>query len=139
MKSALKAGDKFRLGALRIAIAAIRQQEVDTRQPLTDADVLRVLEKLIKRGREAEEQFRAGGRGEQADKEAGEVAVFSEYLPARLSDAEVAGLIDGAIAATGASGMRDMGKVMAALKEQAAGRIDMGAANKLVQARLRGD
>lgn len=137
MKSALKAGDKFRLGTLRMAIAAIRQQEVDTRQPQSDADVVRALEKLIKRGRDAESQFRAGGRDEQADKEAAEVAIFTEYLPARLGEAELGEMITAAIESTGAAGPADMGKVMAVLKLEAQGRVDMALASKRVQELLR--
>lgn len=137
MKAALRAGDKLRLGALRLALAAIRQQEIDTQVELTDADVIRAIEKLIKRGREAETQFRAGGRAEQADKEAAEVAVLGAYLPARLTDAELEALIADAIAVTGATSMRDMGKVMGMLSERAAGRVDMAAANRRVQQLLR--
>ena len=137
MKAALKAGDRFRLATLRMALAAVRQAEVDTRKAQSDADVIAILEKLIKRGRDAESQFRDAGRTEQADKEAGEIAIFAEYLPTRLTDAELDDLISRTVEATGASSMRDMGKVMGELKRAAAGRIDMAAANKRVQELLR--
>ncbi len=137
MKAALKAGDRFRLATLRMALAAVRQAEVDTREAQSDADVIAILEKLIKRGRDAESQFRDAGRTEQADKEAGEIAIFAEYLPTRLTDAELDELISRTVEATGASSMRDMGKVMGELKRAAAGRIDMAAANKRVQELLR--
>jgi uncharacterized protein YqeY len=133
MMSALKAGEKLRLGALRLALAAIRQQEVDTRLPVPDDDAFSLLEKLIKRGREAEQQFQAGGRPEQAAQEAAEIAVFQEYLPERLGTAELDAVISEVVAATGASGIQDMGKVMAALKQRSSGRIDMAAANRLVR------
>ena len=136
MKSAMKAGDKFRLATVRMALAAIKQQEVDTRETLSDADIVRVIEKLIKRGRDAEEQFRAGGRDEQADKEAGEVELLAAYLPEQLSDAELDELINAAIAESGAASMKDMGKVMGLLKARAAGRVDLGVANKRVRALL---
>ena len=138
MKSAMKAGDKLRLGSLRMALAAVKQQEVDTRQPQTDADDTLTLEKLIKRGRDAETQFRDGGRTEQADKEAAEVAILAEYLPEQLSDAELDALISAAIESTGASSPREMGNVMGVLKKEAAGRIDMGRASARVKALLTG-
>jgi uncharacterized protein YqeY len=137
MKAALKAGDKMRLGALRTAHAAVKQQEVDTRTVLTDADVIRVIEKLIKRGRDAESQFRAGGRTEQADKEAAEIAILGAYLPAQLDESELNRLIDEIISSTGATSMRDMGEVMAALRARAGGQVDMARANRRIQDLLR--
>ncbi len=136
MKAALKQGDKFRLATIRMALAAIQQQEVDTREKLDDAGVVRVIEKLIKRGKDAESQFRAGGREQQADQEAGEVRILTGYLPTQLSESEVDALIRDAIAATGATDMKDMGKIMGVLKAKAAGRVDMGAASKRVTALL---
>ena len=136
MKAALRAGDKPRLAALRLAFAAINQREVDSRETLDDEQVTSVLEKLIKQGRDAAAQFTAAGRSDLADKEQSEIATLAEYLPAPLSDAEIEALIDTTIAATGASSMRDMGKVMAAIKARAAGRADMGALGARVKSKL---
>jgi uncharacterized protein len=133
MKSALRAGEKVELGALRMALAAIRKQEIEVRGTLGDDAILGVLGKLIKQGRDAEEQFRAAGRSELAAKESAEIAVFERYLPKALSPEEVEALIARSIEAAGATGARDMGRVMAAIKAEAAGRIDMGA----VSARVR--
>jgi uncharacterized protein len=127
MKQALRAGDKLELGALRMAIAAVKRQEIDARSPLSDGGILAVLEKLIKQGREAEQQFEAAGRSELAAKEAAEIAVFERYLPKALSSAEVEGLIKASIESTGATSVKDMGQVMAAIKSAAAGRVDMAA------------
>jgi uncharacterized protein YqeY len=132
----MRAGDKPRVGALRMALAAIKQREVDSRDALDDAGVVAVLEKMIKQGRDALEQFKSGGRADLVAKESAEIALFEQYLPARMSDAELDALIAEVIAATGAQGPKDMGKVMAALKAKAAGRVDMGAANARVRAAL---
>ena len=126
MKSALKAGAKIELGAIRMAIAAVKKQEIEVRHALTDAEIIDVLGKLIKQGRDAQTQFEQGGRAELAEKEAAEVAVFERYMPKALSAAEITALINETIAATGASGIKDMGKVMGALKSAAAGRVDFG-------------
>jgi uncharacterized protein len=133
MKSALRAGRKVELSALRMALAAIKQQEIEIRGALGDDAILGVLGKLIKRGRESEEQFEAAGRSELAAKEAAEIAVFERYLPKALSPDEVETLITRSIEAAGANGIKDMGRVMAAIKADAAGRVDMGA----VSARVR--
>ena len=132
----MRSGDKARVGALRMAAAAIKQREVDSQTTLDDAGVVAVLEKMIKQGRDALEQFKSGGRADLVAKEGAEIALFEQYLPARLTDAELDALIAEVIAATGAKTPKDMGKVMAALKAKAAGRVDMGAVNARVKAAL---
>jgi len=136
MKTAMRAGDKDRLGVIRMLQAAIKQREVDERITLDDAAVLAVLEKMVKQRREAITQFEAGGRADLAAKENQEIDVLKVYLPEPLSEAELAALIDSAIAATGAASIKDMGKVMAAVKADAAGRADMGAVSALIKQRL---
>jgi uncharacterized protein len=136
MKSAMRAGDKERLGTIRLALAAIKQREVDERITLDDGQVLAVLEKMIKQRREAITQFQAGNRPDLVAKETAEVTVLEAYLPARLSDAELDAIIAGAIAATGATSPKDMGKVIAAVKAQAQGRADMGAVSARVKEKL---
>jgi len=138
MKTAMKAGDKDRLGVIRMALAAIKQREVDERKELTDADVLAVIEKMVKQRRESVSQYEAGGRADLAGKENYEIGVLAEYLPEPLSDDELAALIDAAIADTGAESLRDMGKVMARIKTEAQGRADMGAVSAKVKAKLAG-
>jgi uncharacterized protein YqeY len=134
MKASMRAGDKERLGGIRLVLAAIKQREVDERIQLDDTQVLAVLEKMIKQRRESITQFEAGGRADLVAKESAELAVLLAYLPAQLSDAEVASAIRAAIASTGATTMKDMGKVMAAVKPQVQGRTDMGA----LSARIKG-
>src|SRR5487761_681487 len=136
MKSALRAGEKERLGTIRLALAAIKQREVDERIMLDDGQVLAVLEKMIKQRKEAITQFQAGGRADLVAKESAEVSVLEGYLPARLSDAELDVLIAGAIAASGATSAKDMGKVMALVKSQAQGRADMGIVSARVKEKL---
>ena len=136
MKTAMRAGDKDRLGVIRMLQAAIKQREVDERITLDDAAVLAVLEKMVKQRREAIAQFEAGGRADLAAKENQEIDVLKVYLPEPLSEAELAALIDSAITATGAASIKDMGKVMAAVKADAAGRADMGAVSALIKQRL---
>lgn len=138
MKAALKAGDKRRLGAVRLILAAIKQKEIDERKELTDADVLPVLEKMLKQRRDSISQYEQAARHDLAEQEAFEVGVIQEYMPAALGEDEVAALIDAAIAATGAKAMADMGKVMAQVKPQIQGRADMGAVSALVKKRLAG-
>jgi hypothetical protein len=138
MKTAMKAGDKDRLGVIRMALAAIKQREVDERRELTDADVLAAIEKMVKQRRESVAQYESGGRADLAEKEKSEIGVLSEYLPEPLSDDELAALIDAAIAETGAGSLRDMGKVMAKIRDEAQGRADMGAVSARVKARLAG-
>lgn len=136
MKAALRGGDKPRLGAIRMAIAAIKQREIDERTELGDAETIAVLEKMIKQRRESAQQYRAGHREELALAEEAEIEVLSGYLPEPLSEDEADELISEALASTGASGMRDMGKVMAYIKERAQGRADMTAVSARVRSRL---
>jgi len=138
MKAALKAGDKRRLGVVRLILAAIRQREVDERIELDDTQVLVVLDKLVKQRHDAIQQYTKANRADLAAQEAYEVEVCREYLPAALGEDELIALVDEAIAATGAASMKDMGKVMARIKPQAQGRADMGAVSKLVKERLAG-
>ena len=136
MKSAMKAGEKDRLRAVRLILAAIKQIEVDTRTELDDATVLSVLDKMVKQRRDSVEQFQKGGRDDLVNIELAEIAVIETYLPEQLSDEELDTLIDEVISATGAESIRDMGKVMGQIKSKAAGRADMGAVSAKVKARL---
>ena len=136
MKSAMKAGDKDRLKVVRLIMAAIKQVEVDTRKELDDAAVLSVLDKMVKQRRDSLTQYRDAGRDDLADREASEIDVIQTFLPAQLSDEELAAMIDAAIAGAGTSGMQAMGAVMGQLKPQLAGRADMGAVSQMVKARL---
>ncbi len=136
MKDAMRAQDKERLGAIRLATAAIKQIEVDERVELDDARVLAVLEKMIKQRRESVAAFEAGGRPELAAKENAEIAVLQAFLPAQLSDTEIDALIVEAIAEVGAKEPRDMGKVMNVLRPKLSGRADTGAVSQKVKARL---
>ncbi len=136
MKTAMKAGDKDRLKVVRLAIAAIKQVEVDTRKELDDAAVLGVVDKMVKQRRDSIEQFEKGGRDDLAAIERAEIAVLETYLPEQLGVEELATLIDEVISATGAETIRDMGKVMGAIKAKAAGRADMGAVGAMVKERL---
>ncbi len=138
VKAAMRAGEKERLGALRMLQAAIKQREVDERIALDDAQVVAVLEKMLKQRRESIAQYESGGRNDLAAKEAAEVAVLQSYLPARLSETELEVLIAAAIAQTGAASIKDMGKVMGVVKAQAAGRADMAAVGARIKARLGG-
>ena len=133
IKAALKAGDKERLGTIRLALAAIKQREVDERITLDDAQVLAVLDKMIKQRREAIAQFHSGGRADLVAKETAEIGVLQGSLPAQLSEAELDELIAQSIAAAGATSVKDMGKVMALVKPKAQGRADLG----LVSARIK--
>jgi uncharacterized protein YqeY len=136
MKSAMKAGDKDRLKVVRLMLAAIKQIEIDKRIELDDAAVLSVLDKMVKQRRDSVEQFEKGNRKDLAEIELAEIAILENYLPEKLSDAELDALIDAAIASSGAQSIRDMGKVMAAVKTKAAGAADMGAVGAKVKARL---
>ncbi|MGE5152987.1 MAG: GatB/YqeY domain-containing protein [Bdellovibrio bacteriovorus] len=136
MKSALKAGDKVRLGVIRLILAAIKQREVDERIELDDSQVLAVLDKMVKQRRDSIEQYGAAGRQDLVDVERFEVEVIQGYLPAALTESEITALIDSAIAESGAAAMSDMGKVMAILRPQVQGRADMGAVSALVKRRL---
>ncbi len=138
VKSAMRARDRERLNALRLIWAAIKQKEVDDRVDLDDKAVMAVLEKMIKQRRDSFEQYEKAGRDELAAREAFEIEVIQSYMPASMDDAEVEALIDAAVTATGASSMRDMGKVMGALKAKIQGRADMGVVGAQVKARLGG-
>ena len=138
MKAALKAKETQRLSALRLLLAAIKQREVDERKELTDADVVSVIEKMLKQRRDSIEQYRSAGRQDLADVEEFESKVLSGYLPQQASETEIAEAIAAAVTATGAKGMADMGKVMAVLKSQLAGRADMGKVSGAVKAKLAG-
>lgn len=139
MKAAMRAGDKVELGALRMAIAAIKNKEKDAQEALTDEAIIGLLGKLIKQGREAEQQFKSGGRDELAEKESAEVAVFERYMPQALSEEETEALIRRSIEESGASSVKDMGQVMGAIKSAAAGRADMGAVSRRVREILSAD
>jgi uncharacterized protein YqeY len=138
MKAALKAGDKPRLGAVRLILAAIKQREVDERIELDDTQVLAVLDKMVKQRRDSVAQYAAAGREDLAAVERFEIEVCQGYLPQPLTDAEIAALIEAAMAATGAAGMKDMSKVMAQLRPQVQGRADMGGVSALIKQRLGG-
>ncbi len=136
MKSALRAGEKDRLATVRLILAAIKQREVDERITLDDAQVLSVLEKMVKQRRESIAQFETGGRADLVAKENAELAVISGYLPAQLGAAELDAMIQAAIAETGAASIKDMGKVMGLIKSRAQGRADMSAIGARIKARL---
>ena len=136
MKTAMKSGDKDRLGVIRLILAAIKQREVDERIVLDDTQVLAVVEKMIKQRRDSISQFEAGGRQDLADAEKSELAVLAEYMPTALSDDEVNAEVAAAVASTGAAGPQDMGRVMAVLKPKLAGRADMTKVSVLVKSAL---
>lgn len=138
MKTALKGGDKPRLAVIRLILAATKQREVDERIALDDAQVLHVLDKMLKQRRDSIAQYEAAKREDLAAQERYEVGVIEGYLPKQLSDHEVDALVAQCIAESGATSPRDMGKVMALLKERAAGRANMGALSQRVKARLAG-
>jgi len=138
MKSAMKAGDKTRLGVIRLINAAIKQREVDERVTLDDAQVIAVLEKMVKQRRDSVSQYDAAGREDLSRIERDEMAIIEHYLPARLGEAEMLDAIDAAIAETGAAGPADIGKLMGVLKPRLAGQADMGEVSKLVKQRLSG-
>lgn len=138
MKAAMKSGDKASLGVIRLVNAAIKQREVDERVELDDAQVLAVLEKMVKQRKDSVTQFVAAGREDLAEIERAEIVVIERYLPEKLSEAEVLAAIDAAMAETGASGPADMGKLMGVLKPRLAGQADMGEVSKLVKQRLAG-
>jgi uncharacterized protein len=136
MKSAMRSGEKERLATIRLILAAIKQKEVDERITLDDAQVLSTIEKMVKQRKESIVQFEAGGRADLVAKESAELAVLTVYQPTQLSEGEIDGLIADAISATGATSMKDMGKVVAHVKTAAAGRADMGAVSARVKAKL---
>ena len=138
MKTAMKAGDKERLGVIRLVNAAIKQKEVDERIELDDAEVLAVLDKMVKQRRDSVSQYDAAGREDLAGIERAEIAVIEHYLPAKLSEAEIVDIVDGAIRDSGATGPADMGKLMGVLKPRLAGKADMGDVSAIVKRRLSG-
>jgi uncharacterized protein YqeY len=136
MKTAMRAGEKERLATIRLIMAAIKQREVDERITLDDSQVLAAVEKMIKQRKEAITQFQAGGLADLVAKETAEIAILQAYLPAQMSEAEIDGVIAEAIASTGAASIKDMGKVMAAVKAKAQGRADMGAVSARIKQKL---
>ena len=138
MKTAMRARDTARLGTVRLLLAAMKQKEVDERVVLTDADILAIIDKMVKQRRESIAQFEKAGRNDLADGEKAEIVVLSAYLPQQFSEAEVAAAVAAAIAEAGAAGAKDMGKVMGLLKSRLAGRTDMGKVSGLVKAKLQG-
>ncbi len=136
MKSAMRAKDGDRLGAIRLLLAAIKQKEVDERVVADDAAVLGIIEKLIKQRKDSIQQFEKAGRMDLVGREQAELAVLTGYLPQQMSDAELSAAIDAALAESGAAGPQAMGKVMAVLKPRIAGRADIGKASALVKQRL---
>ena len=136
MKAAMRAKDQARLSAVRLLLAAMKQKEVDERIELADADVLGIIEKMVKQRRESIAQYEKAARQDLADQEKFEIGVLSAYLPQQMGEAEVAQAIAAAVAESGASGVKDMGKVMALLKARLAGRADMGKVSALVKAKL---
>jgi uncharacterized protein YqeY len=136
MKAAMRSGQKDRLSVIRLILAAIKQREVDERISLDDAQVLAVLEKMMKQRRESITQFESGNRADLVARESAELALLQSYLPAQLTPAEVDALIAEAIRSTGASSLKDMGKVMGIVKTQAQGRTDMGALSARIKQKL---
>lgn len=138
MKAAMRAGDKRRLGVIRLILAAIGQREVDERIELDDAQVIAVLDKMVKQRRDSIGQYENAGRTDLADNERYEVEVCHEYMPSALDEHALAELVDAAIAGVAATSMKDMGKVMGELRPQVQGRADMGAVSAMVKQRLGG-
>jgi len=136
MKSAMRAKETARLGAIRLLLAAIKQREVDERVELSDADVVAIIEKMNKQRRDSISQYEAAGRQDLADVEKFEMSVLAAYMPQQLDEAEIAAAVTEAIASTGAVGPQDMGKVMGVLKSKLAGRADMGKVSALIKAQL---
>jgi len=138
MKAAMRAKDSERLSVVRLLLAAIKQREVDERIVLSDDDVVAVIEKMLKQRRDSISQFQAGGRQDLVDQEQFEVKVLGAYMPQQLTEQDIEQAVDAVITAAGAKSAQDMGKVMAALKPQLAGRADMAKVSALVKARLVG-
>jgi uncharacterized protein YqeY len=136
MKTAMRAKDTARLGAIRLLLAAMKQREVDERIELTDADVVAIIEKMNKQRRDSISQYEAAGRQDLADVEKFEMSVLATYMPQQMSEAEVATAVAEAVASTGAASPQDMGKVMGVLKAKLAGRADMGKVSALIKAQL---
>jgi len=138
MKAAMRSGEKERLGVIRMITSAIKQREVDERITLDDAQVLNVLEKMIKQRKESLVQFQAGNRPDLIEKESSEISLLQAYMPSQLSDAEIDALIAEAVTSTGAATIKDMGKVMGIIKGKAQGRADMAAVGAKIKAKLGG-
>ncbi len=138
MKSAMKAKEAARLGAIRLLLAAIKQKEVDERVELDEAGVNAIIEKLVKQRKDSVSQYEAAQRQDLADVEKAEIAILAAYLPEKMSAGETAAAVAAAVAETGAKGPADMGKLMAVLKPRLAGKADMGEVSKLVKAALAG-
>jgi uncharacterized protein YqeY len=136
MKNAMRSGEKDRLATIRLALAALKQREVDERIVLDDSQVLAAIEKMIKQRKEAITQFEAGGRADLVAKETAEISVLQGYLPEQMSDAEIDALIAEAMTSTGASSIKDMGKVMGLVKAKAQGKADMGAVSARIKQKL---
>ena len=136
MKAAMKAKDAVRLSAIRLLLSAVKQREVDERKEMADADILAVIEKMLKQRRDSITQYESAGRQDLADAEKFEVGVLSGYMPQQLTEDDIAAEVQAAIAQSGAKGAADMGKVMGVLKGKLAGRADMGRVSALVKARL---
>ena len=134
----MRAKDPARLGAIRLLLAAMKQKEVDERVELSDADVLSIIEKMMKQRRESVAQYQAAGRQDLADAEKFEMGVLTAYLPQQMGEAEIAAAVAAAVTESGAASVKDMGKAMALLKSRLAGRADMAKVSALVKARLGG-
>lgn len=135
-KDAMRAKDKLRLGTIRMALAAVKQREVDERIELNDTDVLQIITKMVKQRKDASQQFRDAGRDDLADNEDAEIVILQDFLPQALSEAEINAMIVEAISQTGANGMADMGKVMGLLRPKMQGRADLGQVSGLIKAQL---
>ena len=138
MKTAMKAGEKQRLGVIRMLLAALQSKEIETRAELSDAEILQVVEKLIKQRKDAAQQYADAGRQDREQQELDEAALLQDYLPEQLSAEELDALVADVISATGAASMKDMGKVMAQIRERAQGKADMGILSALVKSKLAG-
>lgn len=136
MKAAMRAKETARLGTIRLLLAAMKQREVDERIELTDADIIGVIEKMLKQRRDSIAAYESANRTDLADVEKAEVVVLQTYLPQQLTEDEVKAILDKVVADTGAAGMQDMGKVMAAIKPLVAGKADMGKISGLIKAKL---
>jgi len=136
MKSAMKAKDKQALKAVRMILGAVKQREIDDRIELDDAQVLTVIQKMVKQRKDSIIQFKEGGRTDLVEVEEAELSIINNYMPEQLSDAEVASAVDKAIANSGANSMKDMGKLMGMLKGQLDGKADMGVVSQLIKAKL---
>jgi len=136
MKAAMRAKEAARLGAIRLLLAAMKQREVDERIELSDTDVIAIIEKMLKQRRDSISQYEAANRHDLADVEKFEVGILQAYMPQQMDEAEIIAAIAEVVAATGAAGPQDMGKVMGAIKPKLAGRADMGKVSALIKAQL---